>query len=124
MCLAAIEQLDISESPAALGGDQVFLSQGTVIGASHEEVALVAKADIDARLQVVEECHALAHQLDLLDVVELKAKRAGCDRGGERRKGGSFLEDDRLESGALREKGGSATDDAAADDDEVGGLAR
>jgi hypothetical protein len=84
----------------------------------------VAKADIDARLQVVEECHALANQLDLLEVVELKAKRAGGDRGGERRKGGTLLEDDRLESGALREKGGGATDDAAADDDEVGSLGR
>jgi hypothetical protein len=124
MCLPAIEQLDIAESPAALGGDQAFLSQGTVIGAGHEEVALVPKPDIDARLQLVEECHALPYQLDFLDVVELKPKRAGSDRGGERRKGGTFLEDERPQSGALREQGGGAADDAAADDDEVGALAR
>jgi hypothetical protein len=84
----------------------------------------VPKPQVDARLQVVEERDALPNQLDLLDVVELKPKRAGCDRGRERRKGRAFLEDDRPQSGALREQGGGAADDAAADDDEVGALAR
>jgi hypothetical protein len=100
------------------------LSQGTFIGASHEEVALVAKPDIDARLEVVEECNALPYQLDLLDVVELEPKRAGRDRGGERRERRSFFENDCLEARALREEGSGATDDAAADDDEVGALGR
>jgi hypothetical protein len=75
-------------------------------------------------LQVVEECHALSYQLDLLDIVELQPKRAGGDRGGQRRQRGAFFEDDRLESGPLGEEGRGATDDAPADDDEVGGLGR
>jgi hypothetical protein len=82
------------------------------------------KPHVDALLQVIEECHALAHQLDLLDVVELQPKRARGDRRRERRQRRAFLEDDRPESGALSEKRGGATDDAAADDDEVGGLGR
>jgi hypothetical protein len=84
----------------------------------------VPKTDIDARLQVVEECHALPYQLDLLDVVELKPKGAGGDRGGQRRQRGAFFKDDRLESGTLGEEGRGATDDAPADDDEVGGVGR
>jgi hypothetical protein len=79
---------------------------------------------VDALLQVIEECHALAHQLDLLGVVELQAKRARGDRRGERCECWAFLEDDGPESGALGEKRGGAADDAAADDDEVGGLGR
>jgi hypothetical protein len=84
----------------------------------------VAKADIDARLQVVEECDALAHQRDLLSVVELQPERARRNRGGQRRQRGAFFEDDRLESSTLREEGRGATDDAPADDDEVGGVGR
>jgi hypothetical protein len=75
-------------------------------------------------LQVIEECHALAHQLDLLGVVELQPKRARGDRRGECRQRRTFLEDDGPKSGALGEKRGGAADDAAADDDEVGGLGR
>jgi hypothetical protein len=82
------------------------------------------KPDVDTLLQLVEEGHALAHQLDLLDVVELQAKGAGGDRGGERRQRRTFLEDDSPQAGALGEKGSGAADDAAADDDEVGGLGR
>jgi len=84
----------------------------------------VAKADIDARLQLVEECHALADQLHLLEVVELEPKRAGGDRSGQGRQRGAFFEDDRPESSTLREEGRGATDDAPADDDEVGGVGR
>ena len=84
----------------------------------------MAKSDVDALMQVVEEFHALAHQLDFLHVVELQAKRARGDRRGECRQRGAFLEDDGLESGALGEKRGGAANDAAADDDEVGGLGR
>jgi hypothetical protein len=84
----------------------------------------MAQSHVDALLQVIEECHALAHQLDLLGVVELQPKRARGDRRGERCQRRAFLENDRLESGALGEKRGRAADDAAADDDEVGGLGR
>jgi hypothetical protein len=120
----AIEQLDVIEPPSALGRDKVSLRARSFVGARNEQVTLVTKAEVNPLLQVVEECDALADQLDLLDVVELQPKRAGCDRCGERRESRTFLEDDRLESGALREQGGGATDDAAADDDEVGGLGR
>jgi hypothetical protein len=123
-CLGTIEQLDISQSPSALGGDQVSLRQGAVGCPGNKEVALVPKADIDARLQLVEECHALADQLDLLDVVELQPKRAGGDRSGQRCQRRSFFEDDCLQAGPLREVRRGATDDAPADDDEVGGVGR
>jgi hypothetical protein len=75
-------------------------------------------------MQIVEECHAFAHQLDLLDVVELQAKRARGDRRGECCQCWAFLEDDGPKAGALGEKRRRAADDAAADDDEVGGLGR
>jgi hypothetical protein len=75
-------------------------------------------------LQVVEECHALPDQLDLLGVVELQPKRAGGDRRGQRCQGGAFFQDDRLEPGAPGEEGRGTTDDAPADDDEVGGVGR
>jgi hypothetical protein len=84
----------------------------------------VPKPDIDARLQVIEEGHALPDQLDLLGVVELQPKRPGRDRRGQGCQGGAFFQDDRLEPGALREEGRGAADDAAADDDEVGGVGR
>jgi len=82
------------------------------------------KAEVDPLLKVVEERDALANQLDLFDVVELKPKRTGCDRRGEARQSGAFFEDQRPKSGTLREKGGGAADDAAADDDEVGAVGR
>jgi hypothetical protein len=84
----------------------------------------VPKSDIEALLQVVEECHALANQLDLLGVVELQPKSPRRDRRGECGKRGPLFEDDRLQAGALGEKGSGAADDAAADDDEVGALGR
>jgi hypothetical protein len=84
----------------------------------------VPKPDIDAPLQVVEECHALPDQLDLLDVVELEPKRAGCDGRGQRRQRRPFFEDDGPKSGTLSEIGSCAADDAAADDDEVGAIGR
>ena len=79
---------------------------------------------VDWRLQLVEECDALADQLHLLDVVELEPERAGGDRSGQGRQCGAFFEDDRPESSTLREEGRGATDDAPADDDEVGGVGR
>jgi len=82
------------------------------------------KAEVDPLLKVVEERDALANQLDLFDVVELKPKRTGCDRRGDGRKRRAFFEDHRPKSGALGEKGGGAADDAAADDDEVGAVGR
>jgi hypothetical protein len=96
----------------------------TFVGASDEEVTLVTKTEFNPLLEVVEECDALTDQLDLLDVVELKPKRPGCDWRGQRRQRWAFFEDDRLESYALSEIGSGAADDAAADDDEVGGLGR
>jgi len=84
----------------------------------------MAKPDVDALMQVVEKRHALAHQLDLLGVVELQTKRARGDRGGECGQRRAFLEDDGPKSGALGEKRGRAANDAAADDDEVGGFGR
>ena len=75
-------------------------------------------------MEVVEECDALPDQLDLLDVVELEPKGAGGDRGGQRRERWAFFEDDRLQSGTLREERRGATDDPPADDDEVGGIGR
>jgi hypothetical protein len=122
--LGAIQQLDIVESPTALAGDQVFLRPCPVIRSSYEEISLMPNPDIDALLQVIEECDALTDQLDLLDVVELQPKRAGGDRRGERSQRRTLFEDDRGQAGTLGEKGGRATDDAAADDDEVGGLGR
>ena len=122
--IRAVHQLDVGESPAALGGNQFLLGPGSVIGASHKEVALVPKPNIDARLQVVEECHALPDQLDLLEVVELQPESPGGDRrrqGCQRR---TLLEDNGFQSGAFREVGGGAADDAAADNDEVGGIGR
>jgi hypothetical protein len=100
------------------------LGAGALFGACSKEITLMAQSHVDALLQVIEECHALAHQLDLLGVVELQPKRARGDRRGERCQRRAFLENDRLESGALGEKRGRAADDAAADDDEVGGLGR
>jgi hypothetical protein len=122
--LGAIQQLDIVESPTALAGDQIFLRPGSVIGSSNEEVSLMPNPDVDALLQVIEECDALTDQLDLLDVVELQPKCAGGDRRGERSQRRTLFEDNRDQAGALGKKGGRATDDAAADDDEVGGLGR
>ena len=82
------------------------------------------ESDIEALLQLVEECHALANQLDLLEVVELQPKGPRGDRRRECGKRGPLFEDERPKSGALGEKGGGAADDAAADDDEVGALGR
>jgi hypothetical protein len=84
----------------------------------------VPKADINARLQVVEECDALADQLDLLDVVELQTKRAGGNWSGQRCQCWTLFQDDRLQSSPLPEVRRGAADDAAADDDEVGGVGR
>jgi hypothetical protein len=75
-------------------------------------------------LQVVEECHALPDQLDLLGVVELQPKGSGGNRRGECCQGWTLLQHERFQSGAFREVGGGAADDAAADDDEVGGVGR
>jgi hypothetical protein len=84
----------------------------------------VTKAEVNPLLQFVEECDALADQLDLLDVVELEPKRAGCDGRGQCRQRRPFFEDDGPKSGTLSEIGSCAADDAAADDDEVGALGR
>jgi hypothetical protein len=84
----------------------------------------VVKAEVNGALQVVEEFDTLANQLDLLDVIELKPKRTGCDRRRERRKRRALFEDQGPKSGTLREEGSGAADDAAADDDEVGAVGR
>ena len=107
-----------------VGGNQFLLGAGTVIGAGHEKVSLVPKPDIDARLQVVEECHAFPDQLDLLDVVELQPESTGGDWRGERCQRGTLLENEGFQSSTFREVGGGTADDAAADDDEVGALGR
>jgi hypothetical protein len=75
-------------------------------------------------VQVVEEGHALAYQFDLLDVVELQPKCAGCDWSGQCCQGRTLLENEGLETGTLGEECRRATDDAPADDDEVGGVGR
>jgi hypothetical protein len=82
------------------------------------------QAEVNPLLEVVEECHTLADQLDLLEVVELQPKGTRSDRRGERGKRRPFFEDDRPKSGALGEKGSGAADDAATDDDEIGALGR
>jgi hypothetical protein len=82
------------------------------------------QAEIDPLLEVVEECHTLADQLDLLEVVELQPEGTRGDRRRESRERGAFFEDDRPQAGALGEKGSGAADDAAADDDEIGALGR
>jgi hypothetical protein len=84
----------------------------------------MAQPEVDSLLEVVEECHTLADQLDLLGVVELQPKGTRGDRRGECRKRGPFFEDDRPQAGTLGEKGSGAADDAAADDDEIGALGR
>ena len=82
------------------------------------------KPNIDARLQVIEECHAFTDQFDLLEVVELHPESPGGDRRRQRCQCGTLLEYEGFQSGAFREVGGGAADDAAADDDEVGGIGR
>jgi hypothetical protein len=104
--------------------DQSGLGASPLRCPGDEEIPLVPKADVDARLEVVEECDALTYQLDLLDVVELEPERSGRDRGGQGCQRRAFFEDDRLQSSALREESRGATDDAPADDDEVGGVGR
>ena len=84
----------------------------------------MAQPEVDPLLQLVEEVDAFSHQLDFFGVVELQPKGARRDRGGERRQRRPLLENDGPKSGTLGEKGGSAADDAAADDDEVGALGR
>jgi len=76
--------------------DQSGLGASPLGCPANEQIPLVPEADIDARLQVVEECDALPYQLDLLDVVELEPERAGGDRGGQRRQRRAFFQDDRL----------------------------
>ncbi|HKV30384.1 MAG TPA: hypothetical protein VJT14_05135, partial [Candidatus Dormibacteraeota bacterium] len=120
----AIQQLHIIEAPRTLGRDEIALSPGTIVGASDEQIPLMAQPEVDPLLKVVEECHTFAHQLDLLGVVELQSKGPGRDRRGECGKRGPFFEDDRLQAGALGEEGSGAADDAAADDDEIGALGR
>jgi hypothetical protein len=120
----AIQKLDVRQSPAALRRNQFLLGVGTVIGARDEKISLVPKPDVNPLLEVVEECHALPDQLDLLEVVELQPESTGGDRRRQGCQRGTLLEDDRFQSGAFREVSGGAADDAAADDDEVGGIGR
>jgi hypothetical protein len=120
----AVQELDIIESPRTLGRDEITLSPGTVVGASDEQIPLMAQPEVDSLLEVVEECHTLADQLDLLGVVELQPKGTRGDRRGQCGKRGPFFEDDRFQAGALGEEGSGAADDAAADDDEIGALGR
>jgi hypothetical protein len=84
----------------------------------------VAKPEIDALLQVVEELDAFSNERHLIGVVELQPKGTRGDRGGECRQRGAFLENDGFEPGSLGENGGRAADDAAADDDEIGAFGR
>jgi hypothetical protein len=84
----------------------------------------MAQPEVDPLLEVVEECHTLADQLDLLGVVELQPKGTRGDRRGKCRQRWPFFEDDRLQAGTLGEEGGGAADDPAADNDEIGALGR
>src|SRR6202011_4764703 len=67
--LRAVQQVDVRQPPATLRGAQLGLGARAFRCPRHEEVALVPKPNIDTRLKVVEECHALTDHLDLLDVV-------------------------------------------------------
>ena len=122
--LVRVEQFDVRQAPAPLVLDQLALPVRSLIGQGGEQVALVTKSEADALVELVEERDALADQLDLLRIVELKPEGTGGDRGRQGREGRPFFQDDRLEAGALREECGGATDDAAADDDQVGGFGR
>lgn len=122
--LTAIEKLDVRQTPPMLRSNEVGLHTCPGLGTGDEEISLMPEAKVDALLQVVEERHAFADQLDLLGVVELQPKGARCNRRRQRRQRWTFLDQDRRESGPLREIGRRATDDAPADDDEVGALGR
>jgi hypothetical protein len=84
----------------------------------------MAKPEIDALLQLVEEVDAFSNQRDLFGVVELQPEGPRGHRRGQGRQGGTFLENESFQPRAFREEGGGASDDAAADDDEVGALGR
>ena len=122
--LGAIEQLDVGQPPLPLRVNQLTLRPGAGGRPRDKQVALMFQAEVDARLQLVEERDALPDQLHLLRVVELQPEGTGRHRRGERGQRGPFLDDDRAKAGALGEVGGRAADHAPADDDEVGGLGR
>jgi hypothetical protein len=84
----------------------------------------VTEPEIDPLLKVIKEVNALADHLDLFRIVELQAEGAGRYGGGQGGECRAFLEDDRLEAGALGKVRGGAADDAPSDDDEVGGFGR
>src|SRR5437879_6211431 len=85
-------------------GPEIRLARGPGVGAGDEMVPLVAKAEVSPLLKVVEECHALADQLDLLEVVELQPKGTRGDGRGEGGQRGPFFQDDRPQTGALGEE--------------------
>ena len=100
------------------------LRLGAGITVRDEQIALVTDTDVSALLEIVEEGDALADELDLLRVVELKPEGPGRYRSRQRRQRGALFENDRPQSGTLREKRRGATDDAPADNDEVGAFGR
>ncbi len=70
--------------------------------------------------EVVPQLDPLAHERDLLGVVELETKGAGAGGRRQRGEGRSPLEDDGTQARAGCEEGRCAADDPATDDDEVG----
>jgi len=122
--LPIIEQLDVGQAPRSLGLHQGDLCAGALFGAGYEKVALVAKAEVDPLLEIVEEIDAFANERHLFRIVELQPKRSGRDWRSECRKCRPLVNDNRPQAGSLSKKGRRATDDAPAYDDEVGAFVR
>lgn len=107
-----------------LRGYQVLLLPRALSGQRREEIPLVPQPKPGPLMHLIEEGDAFPNQLDLLGVVELEAEGPGGNGCRERCQGRSLLQHERLEAGAFREQGGSASDDASTDDDEIGGIGR
>src|SRR5262249_27761323 len=75
-------------------------------------------------LEPEEERRRLAHELELVELVELQTKRAGRDRSGERAEPRPRLDDQGADPGARRVQRGRGADDAAPDDHEIRGRWR
>jgi hypothetical protein len=122
--LCPIEQLDVGQTPLALGLGLLALGSGAIVGGRDVQITLVPQAKVHALLKIVEEVDTFANQRDFVGVVELEAKGTGGDRRGQRGQCRPFFNDDGLESRAFSEKSCGTADDAPADDDEVGGVGR
>jgi hypothetical protein len=83
----------------------------------HAEVPALEAGPLGER---VEQLHPLAHELDLLRVVELESEGPGRRRRRERAQCGSTLEHDHAEAGTRSEESRRAADHAATDHHDIG----